>query len=239
MAQAVFGSAIGRCPPSFDSGVPRVGLEHGGSVTVLTAEVHVLVLQIMLDIGFSVLDKRLRPVEEASPFAASDFDSGVPGAVDNANGIPVCLSTVRHEALEVWVGNLVAGHDLVEITPKEDLSILIFGLEVTTCNSHDTLVCTVIDVAGHGGPLGDTFDVVGHHPSILKIPSGLHAANKVDATPRANFRHFEDEDLVFFVTLSWKLVTLNICPGADSSKLGNSIHDPQPSQVLERGDLVA
>jgi hypothetical protein len=64
------------------------------------------------------------------------------------------------------------------------LSTLILGLEVAASNGHDMLVGSVVYVAGHGGLLGDTFDMVGHDPSMLGIHARLHALNQVDSTTR-------------------------------------------------------
>ena len=82
------------------------------------------------------------------------------------------------------------------------MSILIFGLEVVANDGHDALVRSIVNVAGHGGPLGDAFDMVEHNPSVLEIPARLHAFNQVDPTTRADLRHFENENLVIVVTLA-------------------------------------
>jgi hypothetical protein len=47
------------------------------------------------------------------------------------------------------------------------LSILVFRLEVAASDGHDALVGSVLYVTGHGGPFGDTFDMVGHDLSML------------------------------------------------------------------------
>ena len=124
----------------------------------------------------------------------------------------------------------MAGHDMVEVMPENTwLSILIFGLEVAASDGHDTLVGLILDVVGHGGPLGDGFDMVGHDPSVLEIPARLHAFNQVDPTSRADLGHFENENLVIIVTLAWELITMDIGLGADTLKFGDAIHNPQPT----------
>jgi hypothetical protein len=50
-------------------------------------------------------------------------------------------------------------------------------LEVTASDSYDALVGSIVNVAGHGGPLSDAFDMVGHDPNMLKIFAMLHALN--------------------------------------------------------------
>jgi hypothetical protein len=99
-------------------------------------------------------------------------------------------------------------------------------LEVAASDGHDALVGFVVYVAGRGGPIGDAFDMVGHDPSMLKIPARLHALNQVDTITRADLRHLHNENFVGFVTLAWDLIPLDIGPGADTSKLGNAIHNP-------------
>ena len=80
----------------------------------------------------------------------------------------------------------MASHDVVEFMPKKHLSILILGLEVAASDGHDALVGSVVYVAGHGGPFGDVFDMLGHDPSMLEIPTKLHAPNQVNPTTGAN-----------------------------------------------------
>ena len=115
----------------------------------------------------------------------------------------------------------------LRLCQKKNLSILVLGLEVAASDGHDALVGTVVYVAGHGGPLGDAFDMVGHDPSMLEIPTKLHSLNQVDPTTRADRGHLENENLVGLVTLARELITLDIGPGADTSKLGDAIHNPQ------------
>jgi hypothetical protein len=119
------------------------------------------------------------------------------------------LCSVCHEAFEVGLGNFMAGHNVVEVMPEKNLSILILGLEVAASDCHDALVGSVVYVAGHGGPLGDAFDMVGYDPSMLKIPARLHALNQVDPTTKADLKRFENKNFVGFVTLVWELIPLH------------------------------
>ena len=59
-------------------------------------------------------------------------------------------------------------------------------LEVAASDGHDALVGSVVHVACYGGPLGNTFDMVGHDPSMLKILAGLQTPNQVDPTTKAD-----------------------------------------------------
>jgi hypothetical protein len=105
------------------------------------------------------------------------------------------------------------------------LSILVLQLEVAASDGHDAMVGSVVNVACHGGPLCDAFDMVGYDPSMLEITARLHALNQIDPTTRANLRHLENENFVRIVTLSWELIPLDIGPGADTSKFGDAIHN--------------
>ena len=67
--------------------------------------------------------------------------------------------------------------------------------------------------------------MVGHDPSVLKIPARLHALNQVDPTTRADLRHFENKNFVFIVTLCWELIPLDIGLGVDTFKFGDAIHN--------------
>jgi hypothetical protein len=147
----------------------------------------VLVLQVVLDIELGVFLQRLGSMKVARSLASIDGNLMISKPIDNPNGIPV-VRTVIHESFEVRLGNSIPSHDMVEVVPEQHLSILIFRLEVAVSNSHDTLVGPVVNVAGHGGPLGDAFDMVGHDPSMLEITARLHALNQVDPTTRARPR---------------------------------------------------
>ena len=119
----------------------------------------------------------------------------------------------------------MASHDVVEVMLEKHLSILVVRLEMATSDGYDALVGSVVYVAGHGGPLGDAFDMIGHDPSMLEIPTRLHVLNQVNPTTAANLGHLEDENFVRLVTMAWKLIPLDIGPSADTSKLGDAIHN--------------
>ena len=136
-----------------------------------------LVLEVMLDVLFGVLFQRLGPMEIAHPLTAGDRNLGITATVDNPNRIPVCLSAVGHKSLELRSRNFMPSHDMIEILPEDDLCIFVLRLEVTACNGHDTLICRVIHMTGHGGLIGNTFDMVEHDPSKLKISARLHLYN--------------------------------------------------------------
>src|SRR5665213_708460 len=131
----------------------------------------------------------------------------------------------------------VSGHDVVEVLPEENLGILILRLEIATGNGHDPLISTIVHMSGHGGPAFDPLDMIGHHPSILKVPTRLHPPNQIHSTSWTNLRHLEDENLVRLVTLSWELISLDVGPIANASELSDAIHNTEPPQKFERGNL--
>ena len=114
---------------------------------------------------------------------------------------------------------------MIKILLENYLSIHVLKLEVVARNGHDALIGPIVNVARHGGPTGDTLDMVKHNPCILKVTCRLHLPHQVDTTPRANFEHLEDKDLVRLITLTWEHVSLNIGLIAKPSKLDNAIHD--------------
>ena len=60
---------------------------------------------------------------------------------------------------------------------------------------------------------------------MLEILARLHALNLVDPTTKADLRRLENKNFVRPVTLAWKLIPLDIDPGADTSMLGDAIHN--------------
>jgi hypothetical protein len=166
---------------------------------ILEAEMLVLAM-LYIDLG-GVL-QRLGPMEVAGSFTPIDENLWVSIPVNNPHNVPIGLCTIGHEAFEVGLGDSMAGHEVVEVMPKKNLSILVFGLEVAASDGHDALVGSVVYVAGHGVPPGHAFDMVGHDPSMLKIPARLHALNQADPTTRADLRHLKNKKIVGFVTLA-------------------------------------
>jgi hypothetical protein len=191
----------------------------------LQAETLVLVLQVVLDIELGVFLQRLDLMKVAGSLASIDANIRISRPVNNHDGIPIGLRTVSHESFEVRFGNSMPSHNVVEVVPEQHLSILVLRLEVAASDGHDALVGPVVNVAGHGGPLGDSFDMVGHDPSMLEITARLHAFNQVDPTTRANLGHYENKNFVRIVTLAWELIPLDIGPNADTSKFGDAIHN--------------
>ena len=64
---------------------------------------------------------------------------------------------------------------MIEILSEDNLCVLVLGLKITACNGHDTLICSIINMISHCGPIGNTFDLIKHDPGMLKISAGLHS----------------------------------------------------------------
>jgi hypothetical protein len=82
----------------------------------------VLVLEVGTDIGFRMLFKGLGPMEEARPLLVLHGNRGVTTAVYHPDSILVCLSTVRHESLELGLRDTMPCHNIIEVLPKYHLS---------------------------------------------------------------------------------------------------------------------
>jgi hypothetical protein len=80
-----------------------------------------LVLEVGTDIGFRMLFKGLGPMEEARPLLVLHGNCGVTSAINHPDSIPVSLSTIRHESLELWLWNTVPTHDIIQVLPENHL----------------------------------------------------------------------------------------------------------------------
>jgi hypothetical protein len=82
----------------------------------------VLVLEVSTDIRFRMLFKGLDPMEEARPLLVLHGNRGITTTVYHPDSIPVRLSTVRHESLELGLKNTMPCHNIIEVLPKYHLS---------------------------------------------------------------------------------------------------------------------
>ena len=64
---------------------------------------------------------------------------------------------------------------------------------------------------------------------MLEITAGLYMPNQVDPITRVDLGHLENKNFVDIITLAWELIPLDVGPDADTSKLGNAIHNSQPT----------
>jgi hypothetical protein len=81
----------------------------------------VLVLEVGTDIGFRMLFKGLGPLEEGRPFLVLHGNCGIITAINHPDSILVCLSTIRHESLELRLWNTVPCHDIIQVLPEYHL----------------------------------------------------------------------------------------------------------------------
>jgi hypothetical protein len=80
------------------------------------------VLEVDTDIGFRMLFKGLGPMEEARPLLVLHGNRGVTTTVYHTNSIPVRLSIVHHESLELGLRNILPCHNIIEVLSKYHLS---------------------------------------------------------------------------------------------------------------------
>ena len=120
----------------------------------------VLVLEVVLNILFGVLLQRLAPMKIASALLAGHRDLEITAIVDNLDCIPIGLNTISHESLELRRRYIMPSHDVIEILPKDNLHVIVFGLKIIACNGHDMLICGIINMTSHCSPISNTFDMI-------------------------------------------------------------------------------
>ena len=137
----------------------------------------VLVLEVMLNVLLGVLFQRLAPMEIANALSAKHRDLGITTTIDNPDYIPIGLSAISHESLELLLRYTMPNHDVVEILLEDNLRVFVFGLKITACNGHDTLKCRIVNLTSHSGPISNTFDMIKYYSGMLKISAWLHPPN--------------------------------------------------------------
>jgi hypothetical protein len=81
----------------------------------------VLVLEVGTDIGFRMFFKGLGPMEEARPLLILHGNCDVTTAINHPDTIPVSLSTICHESLELRLWDTVPCHDIIQVLPENHL----------------------------------------------------------------------------------------------------------------------
>ena len=136
-----------------------------------------LVLKVMHNILHGVLLKGLAPMKIACSLTNSKHRNlRITTTVNDSNCIPVGLGAISYETLKLWQWYIIPNHNMVEILSKDNFCILVLGLKITACNGHDTLICSIINMTSHCGPIGNTFDMIKQDPGMLKIFVGLYLA---------------------------------------------------------------
>ena len=103
----------------------------------------------MLNILLGVLLQRLAPMEIASALSARHRDLGITATIKNPDCIPIGLSAISHESLELRQWYTMPCHNMVEVLPKANLHVLVFRLKITACNGHGTLICCIVNMTSH------------------------------------------------------------------------------------------
>ena len=137
----------------------------------------VLVLEVVLNVLFGVLLERLAPMEIASALSAMHRDLEITATKDNPDCIPIGLSAISHESLELRQWYTMPCHNMVEILPNDNLCLFVFRLKITACNDHDTLICCIVNMTSHSGSISNSFDMIKYYPGMLKISTWLHPPN--------------------------------------------------------------
>jgi hypothetical protein len=140
-------------------------------------------------------------MQEASALSVLHGDLWVTTTIDNLDGIPIGLRTVRHEAFEVGILHAIFSHEFIEFSPHDTLGLRVLRLHVTYGNGHDLAICCIVHMTRHCGPFLDTLDMVKHEPCILQISSWLHVLDEVHTTFRSIYQHLEDVHLILALTL--------------------------------------
>jgi hypothetical protein len=196
------------------------------------------VLEVRTNIQLRMFFEGLDPIEEARSLLVLYGNCDVTTAVYHLDSIPVRLSTVHHESLELGLRNTVPCHDIIEVLPKYHLSSSILGLHIADHNRHDSTICEVIDVVSHGSPMLDTLDVIELNPRFFQISSRVHSFDQVHPESGPHLGYLENKHLVRVRALSWELVLLNVGLVATAPELGDAVHDPKSSNIPECGDVI-
>ena len=92
-----------------------------------------------------------------------------PRYIHNPDNIPIDMCTIPHEFFKLGIGDSMSSYDVIEIFPKNHMSILVFKLKVTVDNGYNLLINQAINVVGHGHLTVDAFDMIGHDLCIFEI----------------------------------------------------------------------
>lgn len=135
----------------------------------------VLVLQIVFGMKFGVFFQGTSLMEITPSLTAFNQNIGISRTIDDPHGILFGLRIICQKTSERWFWDSMPNHDVVEVMVYVQFNILVHILEVMANVIHDTMICFIVYVATHGGPLGDAFDMIGHDPNMLEIqPSQPH-----------------------------------------------------------------
>ncbi len=135
------------------------------------------IMELWCDYLFGVFVQRLSPMEKASPLFVNHFHHRIFSPINNANIIPICLCTIRHEPLENMHTQPFLLNNNVQLPPQNALKFYVLKLHVINYNPHDLIIYKVVNVLGHGRPSLNMFYMIEHHQHILQIITWLHLLN--------------------------------------------------------------
>lgn len=124
----------------------------------------------------------------------------IPTSIHFADNIPVDLSVVCHEPLEVGIRDPILRLNCIQVIFEEFLSFGIFQSHITKDRCHYLTILVVVDMARHYCLASHIFYMITHNPIVLKVTIRLHARHYVDSTIRMDDRHFLDKDLSLSLT---------------------------------------
>ena len=136
-----------------------------------------LVVKVVFNVLLGVLLQGLAPMKITRPLMARYRDFRIAATVDDQNHISIGLSTTSHESLELLQRYAMPRHVMIEILLENDLRIFVLRLKITTYNSNDTLIYSIVNIIGYDGLIGNTLDMIRNDLGMLKISSGLHPPN--------------------------------------------------------------
>jgi hypothetical protein len=186
-----------RKPPHANDKVAHFSFRNGLGVLVLLAKQSVLILKVESNVGLCVFLEGLSPVKEARSLLVFHGHRCIFVSVDNTDSIPIGLSAICHKPFEVWLKNIVASHNSVEVFSNHNLSSGILELHVTDGNGHYSTKGGIINMARHCSPTLHTLNMVKHEPGVFEVSTGLHPFHEVDSTTRSYLIHFEHKDLAY------------------------------------------
>jgi hypothetical protein len=91
------------------------------------------------------------------------------------DNILICLGTIYHEPFEIWICDTFFQNNGIQVLQKDTLGSNVVQLHVADNNKHYFVIDKVIDMASHGHPTLNTFDMIKHHPQIFQITPRLHS----------------------------------------------------------------
>ena len=99
-----------------------------------------LFLELILDMIVCMAVHGGGPIKEAGALTIEHLRLWVSTSIDLANGIPIGISAVRHESLEVHNQDPIPSHDFIKAPPHDTLGLTVLRLHITYCNSHHLAV---------------------------------------------------------------------------------------------------